>query len=63
MPTAIFGGRPDGLQICNRAELVMIYQLATVLATIKECQISSWGMSFIVSADAIFGSIRANASF
>ena len=50
--TTVFGWivmfRSDEIQACTRPELVLVNQLATVLATIKECQISSWGMSFVV---------------
>ena len=49
MSTTVFGWivmlRSDGLQTCTRAELVLIHQFVAVLATIKECQTSSWGMS------------------
>ena len=66
-PTTVFGWivmlRPGGLQTCTRAELVLIHQCVTVLATIKECQVSSWNMSLMVSSVAIFGSISANVSF
>ena len=67
MPTTVFGWivmlRPDGLQTCTKAEVVLIHQCVTVLATIKEYQVSSWRMSLIVSAVAIFGPISANVSF
>ena len=54
--------RSERLQTCTRADLVLTHQCLTVLATIKECQISSWGISLIVLAVVLFGSISANVS-
>ena len=52
----------DVLQTCTRADLVLGHQFVNVLAKIKKHQISSWGMSLIVSAVAMFGSTNANVS-
>ena len=64
MPTVIFGWivmpRCNGLQTCIISNLVLGHQFVTVLATIKERHVSSWGMSLIVPAVVIFGSTNAN---
>ena len=54
--------RSDGIQTCTRADLVLAHQFVTVMATIKERQISAWGMSFTVSEVASFGLTNANVS-
>ena len=53
----------EGLQTCTRADLVFTHQLVTVLATVKDYQTSFRGMFLMVSAVAIFGSIRLTYLF
>ena len=64
MPTIDFSWivmlRSDELQTCTRADIVLMHQFVTILATIKERQISSWDMYLIVSTVAFFGSISTN---
>ena len=66
MPTAVFGWtgmlRSERLRTCTRAELGLIHQCVTVLASIKECQNSSCGMFLMVSAIAIFDLVSANVT-
>ena len=58
VPTTVYGWiamhRSEGLQTCTRVDLLLIHQFVTVLATIKGCQISCWGMPLIMSAVANF---------
>ena len=66
VPTIVFSWivmlRSDGLRTCISQLIVLAHQFVTVLATIMERQISSRGMSLIVSAGAIFGSTNAKIS-
>ena len=67
MPTTVFGlsimVRSKGFPTCTNADLVLLHQCVTVLATVRACYISPSSLLSRVLADTILGSISANVSF
>ena len=55
--------RSDGLPTRTKADLVLLHQCDTVLATLRVYQISSCGMPTRLLAVTILGSISANVPF
>ena len=62
--TTVFGlsvmVRSEGFPTCTNADLVLLYQCVTDLATIRACQISSCSLPSRVLADTVLDSISAN---